>query len=549
MEREVDSDVVVIGSGAAGLTAALTTALSGARVVLLEKARLLGGTSAMSGGMVWVPDNRCMQAAGLPDSREDALEYLRRMTLGRVDDRLIRTYIDECNATVEFLERHTHLQFESHTRHPDYQPELPGARPGGRGLGGGTYDTARLGSYAAVLRFGPNDRLLDLDVNPDDPKAVQALNDLNGNIARSGRALVGELLEACLANGVELRTETPARALLRHAGRVSGVRAERRDDSSVTFSAAWGVMLASGGFEWNRALVSRFMAVPLVAPSSSPSNQGDGLLMAMDVGAALGNMTEAWWAPAIHVPGEAYEDGPLNRHVSDPRSKPGSIVVNRRGQRFANEALNYNDFPRAMMTFDPVTWDFPNLPAFMIFDEAFRRTYRVLALDSALPPPEWLTQAPTLGELAERVRIDRQGLLDQVETFNVHAARGEDPIFHRGEGVYDRYRGDARVTPNANLRPMGPGPFYALEMQIGGLGTKGGPVIDSSARVLNTRGEPIPGLYAAGNVTASVMGPSYPGPGATLGPAMTFARLGGEDLARNASTRGLRGRRTYVSAG
>jgi hypothetical protein len=232
----------------------------------------------------------------------------------------------------------------------------------------------------------------------------------------------------------------------------------------------------------------------------------------------------------MHVPGEAYEDGPLNRHVSDPRSKPGSIVVNRYGRRFANEALNYNDFPRAMMTFDTSTWDFPNIPAYLIFDAEFRRSYRVLALTPQRPDPDWLPQAQTLQELAARVGIDVSGFTAQVAEFNGYAARGEDPVFHRGRGIYDRYRGDPKVSPNANLRPLGPGPFYALPMEIGGLGTKGGPVIDVHARVLDALGKPIAGLYAAGNVSASVMGPSYPGPGATLGPATTFGRLAGEHL-------------------
>jgi 3-oxosteroid 1-dehydrogenase len=530
----MDADVVIVGSGAAGLTAALTTARRGARVVVLERARLLGGTSAMSGGMLWIPNNRYMRAAGIADSRDEALTYIRRLTSGRVADELIQTYVDECNSTIDFLEAHTSIRFASDTRHPDYQPELPGGKAGGRGLSSGVYDTSRLGSFEDQLRFGPNDRILDLDVNPDDPRAVESLNELNEHVARSGRALVGQLLEACLEHGVEFEPRTRALELVRQNDRVCSVRADQ-DGAPMMYTARWGVMLACGGFEWNQALLTRFMAVPLVAPSSSPSNQGDGLIMAMQVGAALGNMTEAWWAPAMHVPGEAYEDGPLNRHVSDPRSKPGSIVVNRRGRRFTNEALNYNDFPRAMMTFDAMIWDYPNIPCYLVFDEQFRRSYRVLTMTPESETPSWLINAPTVTELAEAAGIDPVGLRAELEYFNNHARLGQDPIFHRGEGVYDRYRSDQRLGRNASLRPLGPGPFYALEMRLGGLGTKGGPVIDCHARVLDPHGACIPGLYAAGNISASVFGPSYPGPGATLGPATTFARLAGEHMAVQAN--------------
>ena len=534
----MNADVVVVGSGASGLTAALAAAVREADVVVLEKGRLVGGTSSMSGGMLWVPNNRYMREAGISDSREDALAYIRRLTLGRVADELIVTFVDECNETVEFLERHTNIRFHAHLDHPDYQPELPGGRPGGRGIGGDLYDTSRLGAFQPLLRFGPNTlpvkhlaRTADGELTSDRaawdfPGLARSLNE--GQVG-SGRALVGELLEACLAHGVRLLNETRAVELVRRGSRVAGVVAQK-NGTTERFDARLGVVLATGGFEWNRTLIDRFLGVPLELPSSSPTNVGDGLRMAMQVGATLGNMTEAWWAPALHVPGETYEDGPMNRHIVDPRSKPGSIIVNRQGRRFFNEATNYNDAPKAMMAFDPTTFSYPNLPCWLIFDAEYRRTYPIATLTPSDPTPTWITVGNTLEELAHAVGIDAEGLVQQVADFNRDAARGVDPVFHRGEGVYDRYRSDKNVQPNGNLRPLGGGPYHAVELRIGSMGTKGGPVIDTCGRVLDHNDLPIPGLYAAGNVVANVFGPSYPGPGATLASGATFGRLAAQHM-------------------
>lgn len=538
-------DVVVVGSGGAGLAAALAAATGGCSVVVLERSGLFGGTSAMSGGSLWIPNNRRMRALGMADSREEALEYLRHLSLGRVADVLLEAYVDGCNGLIAFLEEHTGLEFEANATHPDYQPELPGAKLAGRTLHPSLYDSRRLGEQQAALRAGP----ISLPLTQEDLEAIRkrttsdsvdwdfgmVAKRMEQGIVGLGRALVGELMEACVRRGVTLVSNARATVLQREGARVRGVLAERNGEPE-RFEAGLGVVLASGGFEWNRTLIERFLGVPLDAPSSVPTNEGDGLSMAMAAGAALGNMTEAWWAPSLTIPGETYEGVQTHRYTTDLRSLPGSIVVNSRGRRFMNEAVNYSDAPRAMMHFDPASYTYANLPCFLILDAQFRRSYSIATISPSRRTPSWLAEEPTLRALAARLGIDPDGLEVEVEAFNRHAMERHDPAFHRGEGLYDRYGGDTRVQPNPSLRPLGEGPYYGVELKIGALGTKGGPLTDEHAQVLDAYGRLIPGLFAAGNAAASVFGPGCPGAGAALGSALTFGYLAGSALAAQRAT-------------
>lgn len=527
-------DVVVIGSGAAGLTAALTAAVRGLRVAVLEKTPVLGGTSVVSGGSIWAPANRYLAEAGRSDSREDALAYLRAISLGRTDDALLEAFLDDVNPMLDLLVERTGLRFTVNPDHPDYQPALPGAHTGGRTLQGGLFDTNLLGDLKPKLRAphsGVPITRLEIDEWGADTLdrwdwALLAERTMKG-IVGMGSALVGELLHGCQQLGVEVRTDSAVTGLLRSAdGRVGGVRTEAGD-----LAAARGVVLASGGFEWSGRLVDQFLGVPMTAPASPPANVGDGLLMAMEVGASLGNMSEAWWGPMLHAVGDTYDGEPLFRPTSGLRTLPGGIIVNGRGQRFVNEAMNYNDLGKALANFDPVGYDYPNQPCWLVFDQRFRDSYSVATVTPDGPTPRWMTTAPTLRDLAEAAGIDADGLERQVTEFNADAAQGRDPRFHRGETVYDTYRGDASVTPHRNLRPLEDGPYYAVPLVLGCLGTKGGPVTDAQGRVLDTHDRPIPGLVACGNVAASPFGPGYPGAGATLAAGMTFGHLGANALA------------------
>ncbi|MFG1706979.1 FAD-dependent oxidoreductase [Nonomuraea sp. M3C6] len=533
-----ETDAVVIGSGVAGLTAALSAASRGLRVTLLEKAPVFGGTSAVSGGSVWAPNSKYPAEGSRPDSREDGLEYVRALALGRVDDRLLEAFVDNINPALDFLEKETPIEFSSNPHHPDYQPQLPGARPGGRTLQVGLFDTKLLGEHTQQLRKGhssvPITRLEGDEWGMERPErwdwkllAERVANGLVG----MGAALAGTLLDACLKKGVQVHVNARADELERDAqGRVVGVHAVV-DGERRSFRASKGVVLASGGFEWNKDLVNTFLGVPMDAPASPPANEGDGLTMAMSVGAALGNMSEAWWGPMIAASGDTYDGVPLYRPTSGLRTLPGGIIVNRRGHRFLDEAMNYNDFGKMLAAFDSHDYEYSNLPCWLVFDERFRRSYPIATVTPETPTPKWMLTAPTLGELAEAAGIDPAGLAAQVEEFNRHAADGVDPVFHRGESVYDLYRGDPEVTPNRNLRPLESGPYYAVRLFLGCLGTKGGPLTDTEGAVLDTRGARIRGLYACGNVAASPFGPGYPGAGATLAAGIVFGYLSGQALA------------------
>jgi 3-oxosteroid 1-dehydrogenase len=532
-------DVVVIGSGASGLMAALTASTYGQRVAVLEKTPVYGGTSVVSGGSIWAPSNKYAQKEGFDDDREDALTYLRKVTMGRVDDALLVRFVDTINPMLDFLESQTALEFIANMEHPDYQPSLAGARSGGRTVQVGLYDSKRLGGVRAELR--PTHSTVPITKHELDEWGMDTLDRWDwtliaertkNHVVGMGAALVGELLEACIAHGVELHKSTPATELIESQGRVTGVVASGAD-GPVEFHARRGVVLASGGFEWNDRYVERFLGVPMIAPGSPPSNEGDGLRMAMAAGAMLGNMTEAWWGPMLDVVGDTYDGKPLHRTTSGIRTLPGSLVVNRRGRRFVNEAMNYNDFVKAMAHFDPVSYEYENVPCWLIFDRHYRESYSVGTLTPDSPKPDWVLQADSLAQLAQVVGIDEAGLLEQVERFNTNAAEGKDPDFHRGETSYDRYRGDKNHQPHRNLGPLGAGPYCAVELQFGCIGTKGGPVVDQNGQVLDAEERPLPGLYACGNVAASVFGPGYPGAGATLASGMVMAHVIGQRIAES----------------
>jgi succinate dehydrogenase/fumarate reductase flavoprotein subunit len=338
-----------------------------------------------------------------------------------------------------------------------------------------------------------------------------------------GRVLVGGLLSALESLGVEVCLNTRARRLVVAGGRVNGVELDGE-------RIAAKVVVATGGFQHDRELATSFLRAPGTAPMGTPGCAGDGLRMAMAAGASLGNMGEGWWMPAMQVPGEELDGAPFYRPLQGERAQPGSLMVDRKGRRFVNEAGNYGDVGRAMQSFDPEPDWFPSLPSWLVFDAAYRARSPVGPLEPSGDDPSWLVRAPDIGTLGLEMGISPATLEATVERFNQHAASGEDPDFRRGEHYYDRWIGDPRA-PHPTLGALTEGPFYALRVHCGCMGTKGGPRTDGWGRVLGVGGDVIRGLYAAGNAAANPFGIATPAGGATLGPALVFGTRAGEAAA------------------
>lgn len=534
-------DVVVLGSGAAGLVAATLAHDGGASVAVLEKADLIGGTTGVSGGMPWIPLNRHMTEVGVDDSRGEALTYIRRLTLGHEPDpELVEVYVDTAVEMIDYLEAKTPLRMSALPTFNDYYAHLPGGKPAGRSIEPVPFDArTELGSdQAARVRTSPHLPWLTMDegakfLRGDGPPDVELAQRRQADDVRVlGSALVASLFKGLLDRGVDVTTGVAARELVVEDDEVVGVRVEElASGRSCCLGARRGVVLACGGFEWNDEMVRAFVGQSL-EPMGPPQNEGDGLRMAMETGARLANMASFWGQPAISEPGFTLDGRPVPQMAS-VRSIPGVIVVNRHGRRFVNEGATYQDFPKVNTTFDPVAIDYPNeAPHWIVFDQRVKDGAVVLpTVMPGQPAPEWITQAPSLGELASAMGVDADTLERTVAEWNDAVARCEDAQFGRGTTKFEVHMSGRDPSPQICMAPLAQPPFYAIPLRNGTLGTNGGPLVDRFARVRRFGGGVVPGLYAAGNVSASVFGPAYPGGGATIGPAMTFGYLAGRHAA------------------
>lgn len=490
--------VVVVGTGAAGLAAALAAAISGADVTVLERSRWVGGTTAVSGGVVWAPGNHL--AGG--DDPADALGYLDALAAGDVDRSLMARFVAAAGPLVRTLEDHTPLRFAPLADWPDYHAELPGGRLGGRSLWPEPLTVAP--EVAGMVRPAPDGR--------DEPPAAGPVTD--GAVFRGpvrGRALVAGLLAACLDLGVEVRTGCRVGQLVDGGVVADGDRVEGR------------VVLACGGFQHAPDLVAAFLPPAGVVPLGPPECDGDGLRLAMGSGAALGNMAEGWWMPALSVPGERADGAAYHRPLHHERAQAGSLMVDGHGRRFVDEAADYGDVGRAMLRFATGTPSWPAAPAHLLFDAAYRATVAVGPLRPGDPDPGWLAVGDTPEAAAAACGLPPATVADEVARFNRHAARGEDPDFGRGGRHYDRW-----ISGGRPLAPLREAPFYAVAVRPGCLGTKGGPRTDAEGRVVGVDGRPRPGLYAAGNAAASCFGTATAAGGSTLGPALVFGWRAGQ---------------------
>ncbi|MFI6581388.1 FAD-dependent oxidoreductase [Embleya sp. NPDC050493] len=521
-------DVVVVGSGGAALTAATLAHDDGAEVLILEKSAMLGGTTAVSGGVMWLPGNHHMTGG---DDREDALAYIRATADGREPDpELSEVFVDTAPQMLRYLEEHTPLR--THTSPlVDYYATwgLPGhhATPG-RAVEPDPYPVgSELGEWAArlvdrgtLMSLGAATTLSE-DMAPKTPELLAELARREAEDVRpKGAALIARLFKGLLERGVTTLPQTPALDLVVVDGQVVGVRAEH-DGALLNIGARKGVVLACGGFEWNPELVRAHIGYDVRPLTPWRNNTGDGLAMAVAAGAELGNMTSYWGTPAMFDP-EITRDGERVPQFEWGRGAPASVVVNRAGVRFANEALPYNDFPKMFGAFDGV--GFPNTgPAYLVFDHTVRAGRRILSMLPGGADPAWVHRADTIAELAELAGLPAAALEATIGRFNTHAEKGTDPDFDRTE------RG---LMAPGQVAPITEPPFYAVEIHPGTLGTNGGPRIDRHARVRSQGGGTVPGLYAAGNTAANLFGWAYPSGGATIAAGMVVGYLAGRHAAR-----------------
>lgn len=548
-------DILVVGSGAGGLLSALVAAENGASVLVIEKEALWGGTSATSGAGIWIPASDQAREAGFDDKPEDAFTYVRALSADNVPDANIRAYVENAAPMLRWMGDHTELTYCAFP-YPDYHAENPGGSPTGfRTHMPLPMDGRALGKDVETLRFASPAASLFGYLNWHFDETYMLLFRQKGwwwHLAKSlarywfdwpfrfksrkdrrltlGNALTGGLRLALNDKKVQVWLESPMLELVEEGGRVSGAVVSRKG-KPVRIAARKAVILAAGGFDKNQEMRDEHAPLYKTALYSggTSGNTGDSIRAGQSVGADTMNMQSAWAAPVFYVPGE--DRGRLS---TIERALPGCIIVNQLGERYLNEAASYHIVGQQMARREAEHGDAS--PSWFVFDHRFRHKYPVGPL---LPlVPDWaqngmvksiLKKGRTIADLAEAMKVDPARLAATLERFNAHAAKGEDPDFHRGEAAYDKMYGDPSVTPNPSLKPIEKGPFYAMPIYPGDIGTNGGLRTDERARVVDEKGSPIGGLYAIGNNAASAMGESYPGAGVTIGPALTFGYLAARD--------------------
>ncbi|MFU7527233.1 FAD-dependent oxidoreductase [Qipengyuania sp. ASV99] len=534
-----DTDIIILGCGPAGMTAALAAHEAGARVTIVERFDRIGGTGAVSGGVIWVADNPRQRAAGMADSRAEALAYFRALDHGDLVNETLEAFVDQGPAALAFLEQAGALKVALLDGYPDYYLDRPGAKPeGGRALDHDLFALGDLGEWAARITAIEEPKPMMLRETPlGGGSGIVPPEELQRRMANNergfGQAMVARLLKACLDRGIEPILNVQTQRLMKEGVRVTGIEG-LRNGSPFTLTASGGVIVATGGFEWDADMRQTFLRGPMDAPASPPTARGEGLALAMAGGAKLGNMTQAWWAPTLVIPDNPWPGGERRAApVLIERTVPHSLMVNRSGQRFCNEAANYSALAGAFHQFDPQSYDYPNLPAWLVFDANYVDRYPIGPRLPGQPVPDWVTRAETLAELADLIGVPGPALAATIARFNSHAEAGHDPDFARGTSAYDHFYGDrSREGSAVTLGPVERASFYAVEIRMGLLGTNGGPRTDGQARILGHDGDPIPGLYGAGNAIACPTGGIYAGAGGTLGPALTFGYIAGRSAAR-----------------
>jgi 3-oxosteroid 1-dehydrogenase len=555
-------DLLVMGSGAAGMSGAIRASDLGLDVLVVEKSDLFGGNTAMSGGVCWVANNPGMAKEGIADSDEEGFTYLKHITKGEVPDERLWLYIRESKRVLAYLHENTHVRYVSLAKYTDYYPEAPGGLPGGRSMDPVPFDGSKLREQLIQLRRPhPQSQILGkFGITAKEAQAAIGVGFRTmlfmawqmflyllrypkrkrwGRDTKlcAGNSLTGRLLLSVNDRKIPIWLNTAVEELIFDNGRAVGAVIDKEGEK-LRIKTNRGVLIGAGGFSRNLEMREKYQRQPITTDwtAGTPSNSGDGILLGQAAGGALGLMDEAWWTPVSLVP-----KSPFSWVLVVEKSLPHSLFVNQDGKRFTNEAAPYIDVVNGMyddvaktQTADP-RW-------YHIFDATYRKSSIAgpVAPGKVMPDKQvprryrdgkYLFRTNTLEEMAEKIDVPADRLKATIARFNEHAVKGEDPDYNRGWSAQDRYYGDPRVKPNCSLGPIETGPFYAVRIYPGDLGTKGGLLTDDHGRVLKEDGQPIRGLYAAGNSTASVMGRSYPGAGGTIGPALMFGFLAAEAAA------------------
>ncbi|MCE1253224.1 MAG: FAD-binding protein [Anaerolineae bacterium] len=543
--EDTSKRVVVVGSGSAALTAALAAKEAGMEPVVLESTHLVGGSSAMSGGGLWIPNNPLMLKAGVPDSMDTARLYMDTV-IGEVgpasSPERRSAFLEQGPRMIDWL---TGLgyRFSYTPGYADYYPEAPGGSPKGRSVEPDFFDLKKLGSWQDKLnivmpipfhtldasQISLSFRTLSAFLHTAYVIGIRTIGSslIGKKLSGLGGALIGQLLYLALQRSIPVWLNCPMRELLVENGAVVGVVAEKEGKRIEIRAKA--VILAAGGFARNNDMRQKYHPHPITTDwtVATAGDLGGPLQAGIDAGAATALMEDAWWGPVF------IDNKGVSQFMLWERSAPFGFIVDSSGKRFMNESASYVDCGH---------WQYernrqvPAIPAYMIADARHRQYYPFGTLLPGMTPKEvyesgMMVKADSIRELAEKCGIHADNLEETVKRFNQFAASGKDADFQRGDSAYDRVYSDPRVKPNPNLGPVERAPFFAVRVWPGDLGTKGGLLTDQFARVLHTDGQVVPGLYAAGNTSASVMGHTYPGPGSTIGPAMVFGMIAGRHAA------------------
>jgi succinate dehydrogenase/fumarate reductase flavoprotein subunit len=548
-------DLLVVGSGT-GMAAALGAHELGLSVLIVEKSSHVGGSTARSGGALWLPAGPVLREAGADDTTERAATYLDSVVAGSAPRQRSTGFLAHVSATVAMLRRTTPLRFFWARDYSDYHPEEPGGSAAGRTCECHPLDTSILGEYRTRLEPGLMEATVPIPTTGADyrwmnlvarvprkgiptfgKRLAQGVGGrmLGRRYAAGGQGLAAGLFAGVLRAGIPVWTDTTLLRLLNNQAdgdRVSGAVVDH-GGREVTITARRGVALATGGFDHSMDMRWKFQSESLGANLSlgAKANIGDGIRAAQELGGAIDLMDQAWWFPAVApLPGEA------PAVMLAERSLPGSLIVNQNGHRFANESADYMTFGQRLLELERA--GSPIETMWIIFDQQYRNSYVFGAqlFPRMRIPHMWYdagiaARAGRLAELGARIGVPVSEFTQTMTRFNQNASAGTDPDFGRGRSAYDRYYGDPTITPNPNLRPLLKGPFYAVKMVLSDLGTCGGLKADDRARVLREDGQVIAGLYAIGNTAANAFGTTYPGAGATIAQGLVYGYIAAQDAA------------------